>query len=147
MKGILNMKDTFPELSDEQMSKRYPDVANQLTAAHAFIKRYRQDSDTQMQEAELCGLVEAGTFLESAEQGLFDNRNPWNLYNANFMLTVRPERPVGTIDLFLDKSARTICALAFQDREAPDSEDLEQAETLLYDIITKMTGSAPDYKG
>jgi hypothetical protein len=144
MKGISEMKDTFPELSDEEMSARYPAVAKQLTAAYSFVQRYRQDSDAKMQEAEMCGLTEAWTFLESAEHGLFDNRNAWHLYNAQFIVDkVRPERPVGGIDFILDRSAQTIRAL--QTGETTNSEDLARAETLLYDIITEMTGKPPVY--
>ena len=141
------MKDPFPDISDEQIQERYPHVASQLTAAHAYVKRYRQvGRDARMTEAELCGIAEAWTFLDSAEHGLFDNRNAWNLYNAQFMVDeVRPVRPVGTLDTTLDRSAKALRAL--QEGDEPNSEDLANAESLLHDIVKQITGKPPVYNG
>lgn len=137
--------EEFPEMTDEQIQERYPHVASHLTAAHAYVKRYRQDgSDAKMTEAELCGLAEAWTFFESAESGLFDNRDDWNLHNAELMLDrVRPSMP--GLDNLLDKSSQAIRAL--QNGEEPDADDLERAESLIYDTIQEITGKPPVYKG
>jgi len=141
------MKDPFPDISDEKIRERYPHVAGHLTAAYAFVKRYRQEGpDARMQEEELCGLAEAWTFFESAELGLFDNRDAWSLYNAQFILDeVRKERPAGRLDMLLDRSSTAIRAL--QEGEDPDPEDLAKAESLLYDVIEKITGKPPAYQG
>jgi hypothetical protein len=141
------MKDPFPDISDEQIQERYPHVASQLTAAHAYVKRYRQvGHDARMTEAELCGIAEAWTFLDSAEHGLFDNRDAWSLYNAQFILdNVRQERPAGGLDMLLSKSSAAIRAL--QDGGEPNPEDLANAESLLHDIVKQITGKPPVYNG
>jgi len=145
MNDTSNIKDPFPDISDEKIQERYPAVAEQLTAAYFFVQRYRLDSDAKMQEAELCGLAEAWTFLESAEQGLFDNRNAWNLYNAQFILDkVLPERPAGGLDVVLDKSAKAIRAL--QEETEPNLVDLANAESLLHDIVLNINGKPPVYE-
>lgn len=117
----------------------HPGRAELLSAAHAFVKRYRSNgSDTGMTETELCGLTEAWSFLDSANSGLFDNRNERNFYAAEFFLyDILPGGSAGELDILLTESSKALRML--QQGERPDDIALAKAECLLSDIVRMLS--------
>ncbi len=115
------------------------DKAELFAAAYSFVRQYRTNgSEARMTEAELCGLAEAWSFLESADYGLFDNRDDENFYIAAFLLHhVRPVYSAGALDILLNKASETLHML--QTGKSPNPEDLAKTEDLLCDIIHTLT--------
>jgi len=123
---------------EEDISARYPAVRRQLVTAVAALSQHAQDgNDSGFTEAHICGLAEALSFLETAHNGLYDNRDVYGFHNSEFILNyVKPGISAGELDMMLTRFTDALETI--QKGEKPTQADVVGTKNLLQAIIDKM---------
>jgi hypothetical protein len=143
MNGIQDKTDL--ELTQEEVRAYYPVMGGRIANACAALEIFKKDGSASRIFDHAAGIAEAVRFLESASVGLYDNRNDYNLHNAEFLLAeVRPGT-VGPLDMLITKAVAVLGKV--QKSETPDPADLSDTKAFLYDIARKMTGLKSIYPG